>query len=210
MGTVFVAGSYGVGKSTLCDQLSHRLGMPCFSAGDLISRVNGETYGATKAVSDKSANQDILAMEVQKILSSSTNILLAGHFCIFDKLNHVEPLPDTIYSNLGIDCILLLEADPEQIISNLGKRDKKTYSEEEITKLIVAENNYAHKIANDHQYFFHSLSSDLCEKAVRRFSHTASGVHSSENWSLSTMHRGHWKSSGMSSHLVPGAIPPSG
>lgn len=27
MGTVFVAGSYGVGKSTLCDQLSHCLGM---------------------------------------------------------------------------------------------------------------------------------------------------------------------------------------
>lgn len=174
MGTVFVAGSYGVGKSTLCDQLSHRLGMPCFSAGDLISRVNGETYGATKAVSDKSANQDILAMEVQKILSSSTNILLAGHFCIFDKLNHVEPLPDTIYSNLGIDCILLLEADPEQIISNLGKRDKKTYSEEEITKLIVAENNYAHKIANTlscplfvHNMHFDGTDVDSCISLLR-------------------------------------------
>ena len=66
------------------------------------------------------------------------------------------------------------------------------------------------RIGNNHQYFFHRVSSNLCEKAVRRFSHTASGVYSSENWSLSTMHRGHWKSSGISSHLVPGAMPPSG
>ena len=34
--------------------------------------------------------------------------------------------------------------------------------------------------------------------------------YSAENSSLPTMHRGHSKSSGMSSHLVPGAMPPSG
>lgn len=174
MGTIFVAGSYGVGKSTLCDILSHRLGIPCFSAGDLISKVNGEKYGATKAVSDKSANQDILAIEVQKILSSSSKILLAGHFCIFDKSNRVEPLPDTIYSNLGIACILLLEADPAQIISNLGKRDKKAYTQEEITKLIIAENNYAHKIANTlscplfvHNMHFDGTDADACISLLR-------------------------------------------
>ena len=46
MGTIFVAGTYGVGKSTLCNKLSTALKIPDFSAGDLISAVNGETYGA--------------------------------------------------------------------------------------------------------------------------------------------------------------------
>lgn len=169
MGTIFVAGSYGVGKSTLCDILSQRLELPCFSAGDLISKVNGETYGATKAVSDKSANQDILSIEVQKILHSSPNILLAGHFCIFDKENQVELLPSEIYSNLCIDCILLLEADPERIILNLGNRDKKAYSQSEIIKLIAAENSYAHKIATAlscplfvHNMQFNGTDADYC------------------------------------------------
>ena len=44
-GVVFIAGTYGVGKSTLCNNLSSVLGIPSFSAGDLISEVNGEIYG---------------------------------------------------------------------------------------------------------------------------------------------------------------------
>ena len=42
MGTIFIAGSYGVGKSTLCDNLSRVSGVPAYSAGDLISCINGE------------------------------------------------------------------------------------------------------------------------------------------------------------------------
>ena len=76
MGTFFVAGVYGVGKSTLCEQLSVDLNIPSFSAGDLISQVNGEQYGANKAVSDKSENQDILSVEVQQLLLKHSKILL--------------------------------------------------------------------------------------------------------------------------------------
>lgn len=175
MGTIFIAGSYGVGKSTLCDVLSQHLEIPCFSAGDLISKVNGETYGATKAVSDKSANQDILALEIQRIHFSSPNILLAGHFCIFDKMNRVEPLPVSIYSNLGIDCILLLEADPERIICNLGMRDKKTYTLDEINELVIAENKYAHGVAKTlscplfiHNMRFDGTDANACISLLRR------------------------------------------
>ena len=85
MGTIFVAGIYGVGKSTLCDTLSKELKIPAYSAGDLISSVNGERYGANKAVTDKISNQVILSMQVQKLLEVTPQILLAGHFCIFDK-----------------------------------------------------------------------------------------------------------------------------
>lgn len=44
-GIIFVAGIYGVGKSTLCERLSISIGIPCYSAGDLISAINGEIYG---------------------------------------------------------------------------------------------------------------------------------------------------------------------
>ena len=174
MGTIFIAGSYGVGKSTICDALSQHLEMPHFSAGDLISRVNGETYGVTKAVSKKSENQDILATEIQRIHQISPNILLAGHFCIFDKSNHVEPLPDSIYSNLNIDCILLLEANPERIISNLGYRDKKIYTLDEISELIEAENKHARSVAKAlscplliHKMRFDGTDSDICVSLLR-------------------------------------------
>ena len=58
-GVVFIAGAYGVGKSTLFRKLSLTLRIPSFSAGDLISEVNGEIYGQNKVVKDKTENQNI-------------------------------------------------------------------------------------------------------------------------------------------------------
>lgn len=125
MGTIFVAGSYGVGKSTLCNVLSKALDIPTFSAGDLIGNINGEQYGANKAVKNKDVNQDILGIEVKKKLEQYPTILLAGHFCLFDKSNCVEKLPNSIFEKISIEQILLLEADPLRISTNLSIRDKK-------------------------------------------------------------------------------------
>ena len=108
MGTIFVAGTYGVGKSTLCNKLSTALKIPDFSAGDLISAVNGETYGANKVVRDKDANQNILASQVKQLLKSTPSIILAGHFCIFDINGNVDTLPSRVFYDLEIETILLL------------------------------------------------------------------------------------------------------
>ena len=84
-GIIFVAGIYGVGKSTLCERLGLSIGIPCYSAGDLISALNGETYGRNKTVVNKEKNQDILVAAVNDRLQKDTAFILAGHFCIFDK-----------------------------------------------------------------------------------------------------------------------------
>ena len=135
MGTIFIAGTYGVGKSTLCNKLSKILNVREYSAGDLISAVNGENYGANKVVSDKETNQKILALQVKKLHEVSPNIILAGHFCLFGADGNVECLPDEIFCDLAIDNIILLEASLSQIISNLFVRDKKKYSEKQILAL---------------------------------------------------------------------------
>ena len=59
-GVVFVAGIYGVGKSTLCERISSLIHMPFYSAGDLISEQVGEIYGENKKVCNKDQNQNVL------------------------------------------------------------------------------------------------------------------------------------------------------
>lgn len=149
MGVIFVAGSYGVGKSTLCEKLSYRMDLPFYSASDLISEVNGEKYGANKTVSNKSANQDILINEIKKISKMFPQIILAGHFCIFDKFNCVEKIPEKTFHNLTIDCILLLECDPERIVKNLNQRDNKNYTLSEMGTISAEENRYACLVAKE-------------------------------------------------------------
>lgn len=169
MGVIFIAGSYGVGKSTLCSQLSSSINIPCYSAGDVISAVTGEAYGANKATSNKSTNQDILADEITKILAIYPRIILAGHFCIFDKFNQVEILPEEIFSNLKVECILLLEAETERIIRNLGERDGKKYTNYEISTLAFKEKQYAQLISKKlslpiiiHKMNFDGTDAEIC------------------------------------------------
>ena len=147
MGTIFVAGSYGAGKSTLCNAMSKVLTIPTYSAGDLISNINGEKYGENKTVKNKEKNQEILSLEVKKKLEQYPTILLAGHFCIFNKLNCVEMLPDSIYEKISIEQILLLEADPMRILTNLSIRDKKKYELSLIQLLLRKERQAAEEIS---------------------------------------------------------------
>ena len=69
-------------------------------------------------VRDKDANQNILASQVKKILKSTPSIILSGHFCIFDINGNVDTLPSSVFYDLEIETILLLEASSSQIIKN--------------------------------------------------------------------------------------------
>jgi adenylate kinase len=145
--TIFIAGVYGTGKSTMCSALSERLYIPSFSAGDLISMINGEQYGANKAVSNKENNQVLLAKRVQELNQEYEKIILAGHFCIFNADNSIEILPESVYSALNIKRIVLLEADIQKIIANLRYRDGKEYSEKSINLLVEKEREQSERIS---------------------------------------------------------------
>lgn len=152
--TIFIAGVYGTGKSTLCSGISTNLGIPHFSASDLISSKIGEQYGRNKQVADKVNNQNILVKSVQELFHHNEIILLAGHFCIFGKENNVEILPEFVYHQLNIENIILLEANIQQIQKHLLNRDGKDYFSEALNELIKAERKQSEIIA-------HKLSCDL-------------------------------------------------
>lgn len=148
MGSViFVAGVYGVGKSTLCGQLSQKCHVNFYSAGDLISDVNGEKYGANKTVKDKVENQDILVRRILEKIEHEEKILLAGHFCILGSEGQVEILPIDTYGRLHISSIVLLEAEADIIVKNLKKRDGKDYSMKQIEKFIGKERECATSVS---------------------------------------------------------------
>ena len=147
MGVLFLAGIYGVGKSTLGETLSQRQGIPFYSAGDLISQVNGEKYGANKVVADKVGNQDILAMQIDRLLKQYDRILLAGHFCIVNKHGEVDCLPQDAFKNLHLDKIILLEAEEEQVLDHLRVRDAKKYSPELVAALMQTEREMAYAVS---------------------------------------------------------------
>lgn len=95
-GIILVAGIYGVGKSTLCERLSLSIGIPCYSAGDLISALNGETYGRNKTV----VNKAMLSV-INRISERGAQLLSTEDFLVIDALYHERPLNEKMQSRLN-------------------------------------------------------------------------------------------------------------
>ena len=146
-GVIFVAGVYGVGKSTMCSSLSELLNIDAYSAGDLISECNNEIYGKNKKVRDKDSNQNVLIECVEHKLREKHSIILAGHFCILGNDDKPDILPEFVYEKIQISAIVLLEASVQTVINHLEKRDGKEYSSELIQSFIRLERQQAEKIS---------------------------------------------------------------
>ena len=148
-GVIFVAGVYGVGKSTICSRLSNRLNIPFYSAGDLISEQVNEVYGRNKQVKSKELNQNVLVECVKTKLEKENMLILAGHFCILGHDNKPDILPEFVFHNMSINAIVLLEADVDTVCSNLACRDNKSYERSLIERFIEVERQQAKKIAKE-------------------------------------------------------------
>lgn len=148
MGTIFFAGVYGVGKSSVIRTLSRIKKIPYYSASEIISQKSGEAYNTNKAVSDINFNQDILISSVSSILKNSKKVLLAGHFCILSSCNKVQRIPNYVYDQLALETIILLEAPTDVIVSNIYARDHSIYNYDTISSLQRSEREYAIEIAD--------------------------------------------------------------
>jgi len=144
----FVSGVYGVGKTTICSKLSEKTGIPSYSASDLISEKNNEQYGTQKSVKDKEENQQMLLNAVKALPFVDNQILLSGHFCIFGRNQEVEPLPDFVFTSLGITKIILLTAELSLILERLYKRDNVSYMPKSIGNLLCQEKLSANRFAD--------------------------------------------------------------
>jgi adenylate kinase len=85
---------------------------------------------------------------VNQKLQTVDNIILSGHFCIFDKENNVEHLPEFVFVALHIKAIILLESNMDVVSENLISRDSRPYPLAAIKTLIECEKSYALKISN--------------------------------------------------------------
>lgn len=165
-GIIFLAGIYGVGKSTLAAKLSKILHIPEYSASDLISKNNNESYGKNKFVHNADKNQSILVHAAKKILTKNKMFLLSGHFCIFNNDYSVNKLSTTFFDETNIKMILLLKADISKIMKNLEKRDNVSYNAEALTVLQNAEIEQAIKVSDKNKILLKTYKMKFSEEDI--------------------------------------------
>ncbi|ARO88760.1 AAA family ATPase [Nitrosospira lacus] len=124
MKVIFVAGIHGVGKTTGCMAVAEELGIPYYTASQIIK---GEKASAvveqSKLVADIDENQRLLIQGVSKLIKGG-RFLLDGHFTIQRESDGgIQAVPVDIFRQLRIEGIVTYTDAPSKIAKRMQLRD---------------------------------------------------------------------------------------
>lgn len=149
MKVVFVAGIHAVGKSSACKTVSDKLGIPHFTASQIIRDEKSSAVSAeSKLVTDIAENQRLLVQGVSRLLKNG-QFLLDGHFTMRRKSDgNIEPIHVDVFHNLRVGGILLFIDHPENISKRMHARDGVLHPIEILQSHQEAEIAHATYVAN--------------------------------------------------------------
>jgi len=145
---LFVAGVHGVGKSTLCENFSKTKNVMFRSAGKLIAEAK-KIESLTKTVADVDGNQNLLVNQVRRIRDTGSPLILDGHFAVFNTKLKPVPVASSVFSDLGVDGVILITDRPDDIANRLASRDGKSIDISAIAALQKVEEIRAKQVAKE-------------------------------------------------------------
>ncbi|CAN7286887.1 ATP-binding protein [Pseudomonas brassicacearum] len=155
--TVFVAGVHGVGKSFLCQRYADEFSVAYESASGLIRKERAlADWSVDKKVKDVDGNQLALKSAVQRIVKGGQQLLLDGHFVLINGASDFVKLEASVFQNLEIAGVVVLEAEAHLIESRLAARDS-TKSTVDISVFLDLERAQARKVCQELGIPFHIL-----------------------------------------------------
>ena len=144
---IFIAGIHGVGKTTLCKNISKKLSIQHYSASELIRKLNSDKIRKDKIVKDVQNNQNVLLEAINKYLNNNQYYLLDGHFCLINRETEIEKVSIDVFKSIPIKEIIVLADEVENIAKKLTNRDTQEYSIDFIDKFQKKEITYAKFVA---------------------------------------------------------------
>lgn len=153
-----MAGIHGVGKTFLAVPAAQQLGIQHATASQLIREERGmQSWRQDKQVIEVDSNQAALVSAVERIRADGQSLLLDGHFVLRgDKGAHI-PIAESVFRDLRIDAVLLLENDIEVVFTQLTGRGDHSWSVAELTSFASDEAIHAANIASVLDLPFHVL-----------------------------------------------------
>lgn len=161
---IFVGGIHGVGKTTLCNKLSSRLNIHCYSASSLIRKIKDSPRKAlTKKVLNIDTNQDLLITAINQHVDKNKICILDGHFALLNREGLVSEIAlPTFLSISPIAIIVVIDSIPN-ILIKLKCRDSITYSKKKLELFQKKELTLSKKVSDyiDIPYFVHDINEDI-------------------------------------------------
>ncbi|MEK3719265.1 ATP-binding protein [Paenibacillus sp. FSL H8-0034] len=147
---IFIGGIHGVGKTSLCKELTLRYKIPHYSASKLISDEKKEVYSKNKFIPDIEQNQDHLSNSINR-LNINGWFLLDGHCCLLNQMSEITRIPFDTFDKISPSLIIVLTDLISSIQERFSQRDGYQFSPNLLEGFQNAEIEYAKEISNNLQ-----------------------------------------------------------
>ena len=145
---IFIGGIHGVGKGTLCERIESELGIVHLSASEVLKWKELNVDSSDKRVTDIDSTQDRLLNNLKGIINPGQTYLLDGHFCLLNKENQIEKVPEDVFIGINPKKIIVVSDNPEIISKRLSQRDGRTYETSLLKEMQNTEIEHAKYISN--------------------------------------------------------------
>lgn len=148
--TIFVGGIHGVGKSTLCSLFVESRGGEWIhlSAGELIRKESDLLNADCNSWVNVEHNQQLLLRALRTNPFSHRRVMLDGHFVLRNQDGALTPVSEYVFKELKLTGVILVEANPDLIVSRLQERSGLTYSIDDVAVFLKMEKTQAEKICS--------------------------------------------------------------
>lgn len=142
---IFIGGVHGVGKGHICQIIKSNVNIIHLTASEILKWKDISAID-NKLVQDIKETQDLLIVNLEKILEKDKQYLLDGHYCLLNKNGDSERVPFKTFEDLNLSKIIIVFEDAKTIKQRLEVRDGKKYNLDQITHFQNMEMNYAKEI----------------------------------------------------------------
>lgn len=143
----FVGGTFGAGKSTLCQTLSRLLPGEHLKASEVIRYAPNPNDATGKATGQVLSNQERLIAALAIRRAAPGTALLDGHFCLLDDTYTVVRLPVSVFQRIQPSALVLVESNPGEVVDRIKRRDGRAIDPGLIQQLLQAEREHSQAIS---------------------------------------------------------------
>lgn len=145
--TIFVGGIHGVGKSTICKEISSQTGLKYLSASQVLKWGKVSESPNSKLVADVSHTQDLLLSGLKSLIVPEEIYLLEGHYCLLDSNASIARVPEETFAAINPVLFGLIVDDEHKIQERAKGRDGEAYTLALYVEMQAEEIRYANEIA---------------------------------------------------------------
>jgi adenylate kinase len=139
---IFIGGIHGVGKGTICKDISLNTGLIHLTASQILKWEEISEEG-NKLVENISSTQGKLVKGLKNIIKKDKKYIIDGHFCLLVSNGIPSRIDEDTFDQINPKIIAIVIDDVEKIAKRLEARDNKIYDVKVLNELQLMEIEYA-------------------------------------------------------------------